>query len=143
MIKGQRILPAVAYLEMARAAVREAIGDGEMLEPSQVRLSNIVWMRPLIVSSQPVTVRIALEAQENGTISFVVKGEKQGEEAEEHIYCQGRALVELVGSGLAPAHERQTPIQSLDLATLQSRCQRQVPVSEYYQRYRRYSTACR
>ena len=44
--------------------------------------------------------------------------------------------MELVGAGLAPTHERQTPVQSLDLPALQSRCQRQILASECYQRYR-------
>ncbi|TMC24520.1 MAG: hypothetical protein E6J34_00365, partial [Chloroflexi bacterium] len=128
VILGQRTLPAVAYLEMARAAVREAIGDEAQLSSSQIDISHVVWLRPLIVEEQPVTVRITLDPLENGTIAFVIRREEPEEETEEHIYCQGRILV-------GQAHKRERPLQDLDLPALQSRSQHQISVTECHQRY--------
>src|SRR5262249_52429350 len=44
-IQGQRILPGVAYLEMARAAVALAHGGLAM----GIRLRHVVWARPFVV----------------------------------------------------------------------------------------------
>ncbi|TMC16274.1 MAG: hypothetical protein E6J34_20305, partial [Chloroflexi bacterium] len=103
VILVQRIMPAVAYLEMAVAAVREAIGDEAQLSSSQIDISHVVWLRPLIVEEHPVTVRITLDPLENGTIAFVIRREEPEEETEEHIYCQGRILV-------GQAHKRERPL---------------------------------
>ncbi|MFJ2867945.1 SDR family NAD(P)-dependent oxidoreductase [Kitasatospora sp. NPDC087314] len=53
-VRGHRVLPAVAYLEMARAAVEfAAAGEGV------IRLSDVAWMRPVVVD-EPVDVELAL-----------------------------------------------------------------------------------
>jgi len=75
-------------------------------------------------------VHTVLEAQESGTISFlisrVVPGLAPGEEvATGEIYCQGTAEL-----------DAQTAMQSLDLLTVQARCQHQISAAECYQRYR-------
>ncbi|UXY16149.1 SDR family NAD(P)-dependent oxidoreductase [Chitiniphilus purpureus] len=77
---AQRILPGVAYLEMARAAVREAGVPDAALE-----LRDVVWLQPIAVA-QPVQVRIALLPREPGRIDFEVY---TGDDA---IHCQGRCL---------------------------------------------------
>src|SRR5262249_40991038 len=99
VIAGQCIMPGVAYLEMARAAVREALGADAMPEPGNLDLSHVVWVRSLIVSEHPVTVHITLTPQEDGTIAFVIQRNTAGagspvsseEETAERIYCQGKA----------------------------------------------------
>ncbi|ANZ20612.1 polyketide synthase family protein [Streptomyces noursei ATCC 11455] len=62
-VRGARVLPAVAYLEMARAAVESAAtGDGA------VRLRDVAWMRPIVVD-EPVDVHIGLTPR-GDTIAF-------------------------------------------------------------------------
>src|SRR5262249_41127976 len=110
VVKGQRIMPGVVYLEMARAAVREAIGTNASSQASYLHFSNVVWVRPLIVSELPVTVHITLEPEDNTTIAFLISHEggqvQTGkdklqplgsalteEETAAQIYCQGRAVL--------------------------------------------------
>ncbi|MBV2240640.1 polyketide synthase dehydratase domain-containing protein [Bacillus inaquosorum] len=42
---GQRMLPGSAYLEMARAAVSQAVG-GWLGEGEGIRLQQVGWVRP-------------------------------------------------------------------------------------------------
>ena len=78
-VKGQKVLPAVACLEMARAAVEQSLGysgpgysgggepapvNGET--SSMIGLRNVVWMRPLAVEDTAVKVRTALLSQVDG-----------------------------------------------------------------------------
>ena len=61
-INGDKVLPGVAYLEMARAAVHQAAGlpgEGE-----HVCLKNVIWTRPITVGSQSLEVHIRLFAEE-------------------------------------------------------------------------------
>ena len=76
VIKEHRIMPGVAYLEMAHAAVREAIGANASYEKSRLHLSHIVWVRPLIVGELPVTVHITLctTGQRNAYLSHQLRG---------------------------------------------------------------------
>src|SRR5436305_7189238 len=72
VISGQRILPGVAYLEMARAAVRMALGADATPEAGNLHLHQVVWTRPLAVGEQPVAVQITLSPQESGTLAFLI-----------------------------------------------------------------------
>jgi polyketide synthase PksN len=101
------VLPAVAYLEMARAAVQQAVpaaARGRMLE-----LRHCVWAQPLVVRD-PTTVSIELAPNADGGIDYdVLSGD--GEQQTEH--CQGHA--QFVAPVAAPG---------LDIAGLQARMQR-------------------
>ncbi|HJU39820.1 MAG TPA: type I polyketide synthase, partial [Tahibacter sp.] len=67
VIGGHRVLPGVAYLEMARAAVAQATGSDAPLT-----LSQVVWLRPLAVDA-PTEVGIALAPQDDGGIAFEIR----------------------------------------------------------------------
>lgn len=67
-IGGRPMLPGVAYLEMARAAVTAAAGLGE----EQLFIKNVVWARPVTVEDAPVRVHIALFPEEGGEIAYEV-----------------------------------------------------------------------
>src|SRR5437764_854779 len=149
-------MPGVGYLEMARAATAQAIRktkqeEGHMLPVEQVhRLRHIAWVRPLVVSSQPVTAYITLTPQENGTISFVVSGDAtiayvqgsagvrgssaQEEKNTELVYCQGTAELHVENTVRSTS-------QSLDLTAVLARCQPQwgeptAYAAECYRQYR-------
>lgn len=73
-VNGSPILPAVAYLEMARAA-------HEALWPDQVPLSlhKLLWSRPAQVIGAALDTRITLTARDPGTQAFVIEsGDGQG-----------------------------------------------------------------
>jgi acyl transferase domain-containing protein/thioesterase domain-containing protein len=114
--KSRRILPAVAYLEMARAAVEQAaepLAGGR----TKIRLTNIVWYQLLTVGDQPVKVHIGLFPEENGEITYEIygsshiSGASEGDGTGPIIYNQGTAVLTAF-----------TKVPTLDLKDLQSQC---------------------
>lgn len=83
---SERVLPAVAYLEMARAAVERALPrrpDASLLE-----LRDVEWTQPLIVDSRkPVSIKLA--PQSDDQIEYKVTSQDDGQET---AHCIGRAL---------------------------------------------------
>ena len=87
----QKVLPGVAYLEMARAAVTHA--SPAPPESSILELHNTVWLQPVYVGRQQ-ELSIALFAHEGHErpdarihYSFYSQGEEQ-----EVVHCQGQAM---------------------------------------------------
>ncbi|MCX8131440.1 MAG: SDR family NAD(P)-dependent oxidoreductase [Clostridia bacterium] len=91
-VNGQRILPGVAYLEMARAAVSQAAGTSAGNRIS-VRLKNVVWARPVIVGEQPANVHIGLFPDDNGDISYEIYSQQGGDNTEPLVHSQGTAVI--------------------------------------------------
>jgi len=61
VVKGTRVLPGVAYLEMARdAATRTLEMDARTGLSARCRISDVVWMRPMEVGDAPVSVHVDL-----------------------------------------------------------------------------------
>ncbi|HEX8620323.1 MAG TPA: SDR family NAD(P)-dependent oxidoreductase, partial [Thermoanaerobaculia bacterium] len=114
--QSQKMLPAVAYLEMARAAVEQSLpadGVARLLE-----LQNIVFMQPVVVDASG-EIKIALTADEDDQVEYEIYSEPAGEEI---VHCQGRAVLT---TGAAAAH--------LDLTQLEARTvQRHLAPSEVY-----------
>ncbi|MGG4439280.1 SDR family NAD(P)-dependent oxidoreductase [Brevibacillus fortis] len=110
VVKGQKVLPGVAYLEMARVAVDLAAG---VLPDNQtaIQLKNIVWAKPVIVEEAPIQVHTGLYPEENGEIAFEIYS--QSREAQESlvVHSQGRAV--LLSAMEAPM---------LDLSAIQAQC---------------------
>ncbi|QYF93474.1 SDR family NAD(P)-dependent oxidoreductase [Massilia sp. PAMC28688] len=116
---SRKVLPAVAYLEMAREAVRLAVPavPGMCLE-----LRQTVWAQPVLVDG-PTKVSIALQAGAPGEIDFEIFSE--GQDGDERVHCQGQAAY--VEAGL----------HALDLPALQLRMQGDaVPADALYARLR-------
>jgi polyketide synthase PksM len=110
VVKGQRVLPGVAYLEMARAAVEQAVGS---LEEGQtgIRLKNVVWARPIVVGDQPNRVHIGLFPEDNGDITYNIYSESETGNTEPVVYSQGSAVLSLI-----------TEVPTLDLEALKVQC---------------------
>ncbi|MED1915622.1 SDR family NAD(P)-dependent oxidoreductase [Bacillus thuringiensis] len=110
VVKGQKVLPGVAYLEMARVAVDLAAGVRSDNQ-SPIQLKNIVWAKPVIVEDAPIQVHTGLYPEENGEIAFEIYS--QSREAQENlvVHSQGRAV-------LRSAME--APV--LDLSAIQAQC---------------------
>ncbi|PEU18080.1 hypothetical protein CN526_30490, partial [Bacillus wiedmannii] len=70
MVKGQKVFPGVAYLEMAYEAIRKAANSVE--EPIGIGLKNVTWVHPLTVGNQPVQAHIGLYPEDNGEITYEV-----------------------------------------------------------------------
>ena len=120
VVKSQRVLPGVAYLEMARAAVASALNGmafnaaaTRALEDGQtgIQLKNVVWVRPIMVGTEPIRIHIGLFPEEKGEISYEIYTESEKDDAETIVYNQGKAL-------LSPVAE----IPNLDLKVLKEQC---------------------
>jgi acyl transferase domain-containing protein/non-ribosomal peptide synthetase component F/SAM-dependent methyltransferase len=101
-VKGHKIMPGAAWLEMARAALAEAtrtLPEGT----AGIRLQNIVWLRPLAVGEGPVQVHIGLYPEENGAIAFKIYSMTAADPREPLIYVQGRAVLQ--ERTAAPVHD--------------------------------------
>lgn len=86
----RRILPGVACLEMARAAVEQAAGalrEGK----TGIRLKNVIWNQPVIVKEQPVQVHTGLFPKDNGQIHFEIYSRAETNEVLPVIHSQGDA----------------------------------------------------
>jgi acyl transferase domain-containing protein/enoyl-CoA hydratase/carnithine racemase len=102
-VQGQRVLPAVAYLEMAHAALVDAMGGG--CTPFQLELRHVAWAQPLAVGDDGRRVDIAVFSEDGTELGFEVgsgpDGEPGGESGSESgsggagdvLHCQGSAAI--------------------------------------------------
>ncbi|MCU7925174.1 MAG: SDR family NAD(P)-dependent oxidoreductase [Candidatus Thiodiazotropha sp. (ex Dulcina madagascariensis)] len=125
VIDGRRLLPGVAYLEMAREAVNNAMdvpdGDGK-----GVCLKDIVWSQPIVVGEHPVSIRIDLLPDDDGDIFYEIYSESGDKEEGSTMHGQGRAV-------LRPALE----VPALNLPMLKSQCKAfRFDADEYYQAFK-------
>lgn len=98
-VNGRKVLPGVAYLEMARAAVERSMVDADAV----VALKHVAWRQPMVHDGGDLDIDIELVEQGEGQIRFEIRGSA----ADGPSYCTGVALV---GSA-----ERLVP---LDLGTI-------------------------
>jgi polyketide synthase PksN len=111
VVKGQQVLPGVAYLEMIRAAVEEAAGSLEE-DKSRIQLKNVVWATPIVVREAPAHVHIGLFPEENGDITYEIYSQPQEIGADPVVHSQGSAAV------LQAIKE----VKRLEIKTLQAEC---------------------
>jgi acyl transferase domain-containing protein/methionyl-tRNA formyltransferase/acyl carrier protein len=91
-VKGQKVLPGVAYLEMARAAVQRAGARSAAARAATgVRLTNVVWARPIAVGDTPADVHIGLFPAEDGSVAYQVYTHHSSAE-EVVVHGQGTAV---------------------------------------------------
>ncbi|MGC2743470.1 MAG: SDR family NAD(P)-dependent oxidoreductase, partial [Candidatus Angelobacter sp.] len=83
---GQKILPGVAYLELARAALEQAWP--ECRESAVLELRNVVFAHPVVVTGSR-QINIALLTRQNDQVDFEVYSHDADQEI---IHCQGLAL---------------------------------------------------
>ena len=97
-VHGQRVLPAAASLEMARAAVELALGHDAF------HLSDVVWARPVVVDGAAVDVHVGLSIDDEGDrIAVEIYGE--AEDGEPVVHLHGEALIEAWAGDAASGRE--------------------------------------
>ena len=106
-VGGQPVLPAVAYLEMARAALADALPGAVA---AQLELQHVAWSQPIAVAA-PRSVVIAVFSDSAEQAGFEVYS--QDADGAEILHCQGSCAI-----GTTPAPGR------LDLAGLRARMRR-------------------
>ncbi len=87
VIHGQKILPGVACLEMALAAIKASIDRKE--EDTIFQLNNIIWAKAVVVNEKPVPIRISLYLENDEQINYQITGENSG------IHVEGSASLRL------------------------------------------------
>ncbi|WP_258009670.1 type I polyketide synthase, partial [Burkholderia thailandensis] len=85
-VDGRRVLPGVAYLEMARAALAASAPD--MHADGGATLEDVRWLRPCIVPDGGATLEIALERDGDG-IAFSIS--QTSAHAQPALCCTGRS----------------------------------------------------
>jgi len=75
VIRGERVLPGTAYLEMAREAVRLAL---DAVGAASINLRDVVWLRPFIVGAEARKLSIRLLPAENAIVRFEIVSEADG-----------------------------------------------------------------
>ncbi|WP_052752824.1 SDR family NAD(P)-dependent oxidoreductase [Kordia zhangzhouensis] len=120
----KKILPGVAYLEMALAAIKNALPGIE--ESNVMELQNIVWLQPFFVT-EAKELHISLDANSDENIHFEIysiEGENK-DEYNEIIHCEGDI-----------AYSEKAENQSLPVNELITRMQRgQLNAKEIYETY--------
>lgn len=123
VVRGKKVLPGVAYLEMVRVAAEQAAGflkEGHL----QVNLKNVVWVQPVTADGPSTEVHIGLSLQENREINYQIYSQAIG--ADPIIHGQGIVTVNSV-----------TDQQTLDLRELQSECNlRSINSSQCYEAFK-------
>ncbi|MFF4739679.1 SDR family NAD(P)-dependent oxidoreductase [Streptomyces sp. NPDC001262] len=119
-VRGARVLPAVAYVEMTRAAVEYATGGGAPL-----RLRDVAWLRPLVADGTPVDVHVGLVPGDDGRIAFEVYSGLSAYDPAAVVHSQGAAEL------CAP----EEPV-TLDLDALRAACPASRAAEDVYAAFR-------
>ncbi|MFJ8472830.1 amino acid adenylation domain-containing protein [Kitasatospora sp. NPDC094011] len=117
-VRGARLLPGVAHLEMARAAVAAAL---DAPSAHAVRLEDVVWLRPAICGPDGLELRVAVRRTgDTAVFEITVAGDDTGTPC-----CQGRAR-------LVADADRELP----DLARVRAECAgEEIPAARVYGLY--------
>ena len=83
----QKVFPAVAYLEMVRASVEQAIPTQE--DSTILELHNTVWAQPIVVSEEK-QVKLTLFPKDNDVLDYEIYSEKDEQRI---VHCQGQAVL--------------------------------------------------
>ncbi|PKM96398.1 MAG: hypothetical protein CVU84_01405 [Firmicutes bacterium HGW-Firmicutes-1] len=117
IVSGQKILPGVAYIEMARAA-------GKMAGKSKVKkLRNIVWARPISIEEIHKEIQISLYPKENN-VAYEVVGQENGEPL-----TYGYGLLEY-------ENDDEETEEYIDIDFIEKRCSKKFDYEEIYQLFR-------
>ncbi|MGH8258916.1 MAG: beta-ketoacyl synthase N-terminal-like domain-containing protein, partial [Steroidobacteraceae bacterium] len=111
-VQGRAVLPGVASLEMARAALMHSLEAQERAERECVEVQQAVWLQPVMVEDEPIRVHVGLCPQQSGEIEYRIyssrppAGERAGvggpgggagEEQSVVVHSQGRLLLRAAG----------------------------------------------
>ena len=119
-------MPGAAHLEMARAAVEAAV-NRMYKDGYSITLRNISWLRPVVMSEQPLRIHIGLSVQEGGEIEYEIFSESENDDTEAIVYSKGNAVIGSVKEG-----------NTLDLKTLLEEFnQNVIPADKCYEEFRR------
>ncbi|MFB7615008.1 SDR family NAD(P)-dependent oxidoreductase [Kitasatospora sp. NPDC056181] len=111
VVKGHKVLPGVACLEMARAAAALTLG-GPARDGRGLALRNVVWARPVTAGAEPVTLTTSLVPRGHDEADYEIAGTAGDTPGAAVVHSQGQVVLK----DLAPA--------VLDLPGLRASCGR-------------------
>ncbi|MFE9722742.1 SDR family NAD(P)-dependent oxidoreductase [Streptomyces sp. NPDC005794] len=126
VVKGRKVLPGVACLEMARAAAALTLGTPEPGGGTGgIALRNVVWARPVAVDAEPVTLVTSLVPKGPDEADYEITGMPGPETGSTPVvHSQGQ----VVRRTAAPA--------LLDVSALLAACdQEELTAAQLYQAY--------
>lgn len=118
VIGGNRIIPAVAYLEIMRTAGTLSFGNNDVI------LEDVVWERPVVVDAE-LTLFTSLVPEENRIRCLV--GIKASDN-KRIVCCSGI---------VRQAIKKETISEVLNVAEIRRRCSNHLTASECYERFRK------
>jgi len=119
IVQGQPMLPGVAYLEMARAAVAQS---AEGVKQKNIKIINVAWISPIIINYKAIQVHVVLFPDESGLIDFEIYTEALDKNNAQTLHCQGTASYSPIDEN--PVH---------DLQALKAKCQlHRLSANEFY-----------
>lgn len=115
LVGGKKVLPGVAYLEIAYVA-------GEIAGEAKVaKLTDIVWASPVIVDDGRKEINIGLYPAED-KVEFEVSSASGCDKV---IHCQGRILFE-------DSDDSKAAIERVDVDAVHERCKVHIAGNDYY-----------
>ncbi|UTH76433.1 SDR family NAD(P)-dependent oxidoreductase [Chromobacterium sp. IIBBL 290-4] len=90
-IDGRKILPGVVYLELARAALLDALAG--RIEVAELALRNVVWSRPFVSDGRPADLHLMLtpSAERRFSFEFYQVASDSGASVRRLVFCRGEA----------------------------------------------------
>jgi acyl transferase domain-containing protein/acyl carrier protein/trans-aconitate methyltransferase len=81
VVQKRKILPGAAYLELARAAIAQSVQvarpeNDRSIQP--IQFSDVLWVRPLAVTDNPVEVHVNLSGAEGGPVEYEILSDSDG-----------------------------------------------------------------
>lgn len=113
VVMGEKVLPGVAYLEMARAAIKQ-VSAKEDSNPVAIRLKNVVWARPFVLGNQPTPLHIGLYPEQHHQIAYRIYSRADGAVGAPVLHSQGIAV-------LQPETSTEAVADKLDLTALRDK----------------------
>ncbi|NSB14158.1 SDR family NAD(P)-dependent oxidoreductase [Clostridium beijerinckii] len=102
-VNSNKILPGVSYIEMARAAIYEAMKP-VMNDKMGIDFTNINWISPIMVNDKPIKTNIEIYAEDDDNLAYEIY-------TDDVLNSQGNAKLILIDE-----------IQYLDLNQLKEVC---------------------
>ncbi len=134
-VKGDMILPAAVYLEMARASGNLAVPTSEI-----TALSNVIWAAPIRIGEAPKDIYIRVWPDNGGIAYEIVSYTKK----EQEVYARGKLVsgdrLQVTGDRLQVAGDRLQVAgdmeQVLDIEAIRNRSTRVIVASDCYEQFR-------
>ncbi|MEM6602114.1 MAG: type I polyketide synthase, partial [Verrucomicrobiota bacterium] len=123
-VQGEKVLPGVAYLELAREAGTRS------LEQEITQLKDIAWLRPVRVNGQAQTVQVSIY-EEGERLGYEVYSLPSVEEG-----LNGKVAEEVIHSQGWLSTQASTPTEAIDISALQARLPREKTGEACYASFR-------